>query len=81
LESFRNSAGTTAFRVFALQRSNAARLAIYDLQGKCVKVLFDGVLSRGSHEIALDSRGALKGMYIVRLTTERSTVQRKAVLY
>jgi hypothetical protein len=81
LESFRNSAGTTAFRVFAPQRSNAARLAIYNLQGKCAKVLFDGLLSRGSHEIALDRQGVMKGVYVVRLTMEGTSVQHKAVIY
>ena len=81
LESFRTSAGTTAFRVFMPQRSSAARLAIYNLQGKCVKVLFDGLLSRGCHDIALDSRSGMKGAYVVRLTMEGTSVQRKAVLY
>ena len=80
LECVRNSAGTTVFRVFTPQRSNA-RLAIYDLQGKCVKVLLSGPVSFGSHEIALNDHGTVKGVYVVKLTLDGSTVQHKAVIY
>jgi hypothetical protein len=44
-------------------------------------VFFDGVLSRGSHEIALGSRSTVKGVFVVRLTMEGTSVQRKAVIY
>jgi hypothetical protein len=84
LESFRTGRGTTVLRVFVPQGANnfsAARLSLYDLQGRCVKVLVNGPLSCGSHEVALDRRGALPGTYIARLTVEGSTVQRKVVLY
>jgi hypothetical protein len=84
LECYRNSAGKTVLKFFVSQASvvsSVAKLAIYDLQGRCVKVLMNGPLSRGSHEVALDRRNALKGMYIARLTVEGSTVQRRVVLY
>jgi hypothetical protein len=83
-ESFRNSAGATVFRVFVPQGSNnspAVRLAIYDLQGKCVKVLLNGPLSCGSHQVTLEGRSALKGVYVAQLTTEGSPALCKAVMY
>jgi hypothetical protein len=84
LECVRSSAGTTVLRIFVPRGSNnfsAVRLAIYDLKGMCVKVLHSGSLSCGSHEIALDSRSGMKGVYVVRLTMEGTSVQRKAVIY
>jgi hypothetical protein len=81
LECYRSGTGSTTLRIFAQAGSSATHFAIYDLQGKCVKVLFDGSLSGGSHDFALNSRAVVKGVYLIRLTLDGQTVQRRAVLY
>jgi hypothetical protein len=84
LESYRNTRGAKVLRIFVPQGSNkfsSALLALYDLKGICIRVLFSGPLSCGSHEIALDSRSAVKGVYVVKLTINGMSVQRKAVVY
>jgi hypothetical protein len=80
LESFRRGDGTTIIRIFVPRGSpdhQAARLAIYDLQGKYKKALSAGPLSCGSHEITMNG----KGVYVARLTMEGRSVQCRAVIY
>lgn len=65
--------GGTAIR-YQLPGAEAVRLAVFDVQGREMVKLEDGVRSAGSHEVRWDSRdatGALvpSGTYFVRLST------------
>ena len=68
---------------FSLPHETAVRLAVYDLQGREVAVLADGVMPAGSHEQAWGARGAPAptpaGIYFVRLTAAGQTWVRRVV--
>jgi hypothetical protein len=59
---------------FALERRAAARLAVYDVAGRRVRVLVDAVLEAGEHVATWDGRDAAgaarpSGVYLYRLDT------------
>ncbi len=62
--------GTTELR-FALAAPGRARLAVYDVAGRLIRVLRDGTLPAGNHAAAWDGRGSggpvAGGIYFVRL--------------
>jgi len=77
------SQGPLAFR-YGLARAGWARLAIYDLTGRCVRTLIDGPERAGSKEIAWDGlagegRQAAAGVYFVRLCAEEGEARAKLV--
>jgi dextranase len=62
---------------FTLTAREAAELTIYDLQGRLVQQLPQGMLSAGSHEIAVNGQRLAPGVYVCRLqTASGSAVQR-----
>lgn len=52
---------------FDLPRSSHVSLAVYDMLGREVVKLVDGVRTQGRHSVAFDARGLPSGMYIFRL--------------
>lgn len=54
---------------FTLRTSHIARLTVYDMLGREVAVLVDGVMSAGSHQVSFDGAGLASGIYLVRLTS------------
>jgi hypothetical protein len=61
---------------------SAARvtLAVYDLLGRHVMTVFDGILEPGIHEMPVDGSGMASGTYIVRLVTPRGALSRTICL-
>lgn len=69
-----NPARTGTAFAFGLARGGAARLAIFDAQGRRVRMLVAGELGAGEHRVAWDGRDdagrtAAPGLYLARLTT------------
>ena len=60
---------------FALPAAASATLAVYDVLGRRVAVLAQGVLGAGRHE-ALWEAGTAAGLYVVRLTTPSGVLAR-----
>jgi len=52
---------------FDLPKTGPVRLAVYDVRGREVAVLAEGVLEAGRHEATLDGRGLAAGVYLARL--------------
>ena len=53
---------------FAVQRSQAVRVALYDLLGRQVKVLYDGVAASGQMQaVRIDGSVLPSGLYLVRM--------------
>jgi hypothetical protein len=63
---------------FQLSVLGEARLAVYDILGREVAVLVDGMMPAGSHSATFDGRTLSSGVYIVRLVTAAG-VQSKTV--
>ncbi len=65
---------------FRLRASHVARLTVYDLLGREVAVLVDGVMSAGSHNISFDASHLSSGVYLYRLESAGEVLTRKMVL-
>jgi len=74
----------TAYLSFALPQAGAVRLRVYDLQGRVVATIADGVLPAGRHQVAWTGATlngpARSGVYFVRLQAAGLTLQRALVL-
>jgi len=75
---------TTALR-FGLPETGAVRLAVFDVSGRSVRTLVNGVLPAAEHVFSWDRRddsghAVAAGVYLYRLETERQTITRKLVV-
>lgn len=60
---------------FSLSRPQHATLVVYDMMGRRVKVLVDGVRAAGLHSVSFDASGIASGMYVYVLRTEQHVSQ------
>ncbi|PAP78797.1 hypothetical protein BSZ37_15095 [Rubrivirga marina] len=58
---------------FALGAPAHVRLAVYDVRGRRVAVLADGVRAAGEHAVPFDASGLAAGTYVVRLDAGRQS--------
>lgn len=70
---------------YALPEETAVNLSVYDISGRNVITLVDGIKSRGYHSFRWDGRGKrgkklTSGVYFIRLTANDKTLTRKAVI-
>jgi len=72
------SKGTTI--EYLLTEAGRARLAVYDLQGRCVARLADGPQAAGPHRIQWSPGGLAAGLYFCRLEAEGRVRSQKLVV-
>ncbi len=65
---------------FGLPESAHVSLEVYDMMGRIVRVLMDGVLSEGMHEASFDAGTLPSGAYIYRLVTPAGSHSRTMLL-
>ena len=67
---------------FSLPRGNATRvsLLVFDVLGRTVAVLIDGMLEGGNHAITFDGSRLSSGTYFYQLRTAETTLTRSLVL-
>ncbi|HOT95621.1 MAG TPA: family 10 glycosylhydrolase [bacterium] len=65
---------------FELPQAGTVRLALYDLLGREVAVLAEGMYTAGRHEIHVDGRSLSSGTYLYRLSQGGHTLARKLLL-
>jgi hypothetical protein len=75
----------TASIAFSLPLESRARLAVYDIRGREVRVLIDGSLEAGGHEIFWDRSDKLgssvsPGIYFCRLTCRNASMTTKVIV-
>jgi hypothetical protein len=61
---------------FDLPRAAPVRLAVFDVQGRRVRILADRTFTAGPHEVAFDAKGLASGWYLARLDTPQGTFVR-----
>ena len=71
--------GHTAIE-FRLAETQQVRLAVYDVLGREVTVLIDGVQAAGNYRTEFDASNLAPGMYLYRITTERGTQSKSMML-
>ena len=65
---------------YALPRDGLVRLEIFDINGRRVHRLSDGIQQAGIHEIEWDSAGAASGVYLLRMQAEGFSATRQMLL-
>lgn len=70
---------TTNIR-FSLPASSILHLAVYDVLGREVAVLANGMMSPGEHTVTFEASRLSSGMYVYRLTSDGYSITRKMML-
>ena len=70
---------TTTVR-YTLSRPGRVQLAVYDLLGREVARLKDGIAAAGTHQARVEAKGWASGVYLYRLTTPEGSAARRMVL-
>lgn len=65
---------------FALTRRAEVTVAVYDLRGRRVASLVEGILAAGEHQVGLTANDLPSGTYFVRLDTGAAVVTSKVLL-
>ncbi|MBN1446285.1 MAG: T9SS type A sorting domain-containing protein [Bacteroidetes bacterium] len=66
---------TTSIR-YSIAEADHLSLKVYDIFGRQVAVLVDGVMPAGSYEVSFDGSGVVSGTYLYILTSNGRTLQR-----
>ncbi|MBL8028149.1 MAG: T9SS type A sorting domain-containing protein, partial [Fibrobacteres bacterium] len=61
---------------FSVPEDQKISINIYSIDGKLVKTLFDGPISKGKHNITFNTNNLSSGRYIYRMSGTRSTITR-----
>ena len=65
---------------FSLTKTEQVALNVYDLTGRLISTVFDGVQPAGTYQVTFDAEGLASGMYLYRLESASTTITRKMVL-
>jgi hypothetical protein len=80
LAAYPNPFNPSATIRFTLPRRGEAELAVYDVTGRQVSVLVDGVLTAGEHRVSFDGARLPSGIYFARLTAGGAQATQKLLL-
>lgn len=74
-QPYPNPTNTTTTITYTMRSNTNARIALYDIFGREVAVLADGVQATGDHQLVIDpvQLGLAPGMYFCNMTSEGST--------
>jgi hypothetical protein len=64
---------------YSLFVTGSITLKVYDLLGREVAMLVDGVREAGEHAVHWDASGVAPGIYLCRLTTPAANIGRKMI--
>ncbi|MCG3155713.1 MAG: hypothetical protein DKINENOH_02321 [bacterium] len=79
-QNFPNPFNPTTTIQFDLPRPGRVQLAIYDVNGTCVRLLQEGNLPAGAHAVTFEPRGLASGIYFYRLEAGGFRATRKLLL-
>ena len=65
---------------YSLTNAEQVALKVYDLTGRLVATVLDGVQPAGTYSVTFDAQGLASGMYLYRLESASTTITRKMVL-
>ncbi len=79
-QNFPNPFNPTTLISFRIPKEENVTLVVYDLLGREVRVLVDGIKSAGDHQVLFDASGLPTGVYIYRLRAGEFVESRKMQL-
>jgi hypothetical protein len=65
---------------YTLPSNGRVRLAVFDVMGREIAVLVDGIMPAGRHSVSLDGKNLKSGVYFYKLQSEGATITRKMLL-
>lgn len=65
---------------YFLLEANEVRIVAYDVHGREVAVMADGVQPAGDHEATFDAASLPSGIYVIRLTAGKTTITRRVTV-
>jgi len=65
---------------FDIKKTSFAKLSIYDLQGKLVKILFEGNINPGTYKAGWNAEGYASGIYVYTLEAEGYLLTKRMTL-
>jgi len=78
--AFPNPFNPTTHIRFQLEESARVQLTVYDMLGRQVATLVDGVRGAGMHQVLFDGSGLASGMYVYRMQTGGQVFTQKMML-
>ena len=75
-----NPFNPTTTLAFSLDHTASVRLSVFDIMGREVAVLNDGLLGSGEHQLVFNADGLSSGTYFYRLDSEGRSETRKMLL-
>lgn len=79
-QNYPNPFNPTTTIEFSLDATAPAKLAVYDLNGREVLSLVDGLLAAGPHRLLVDGSRLSSGVYVYRLDADGRSASKKLVL-
>jgi photosystem II stability/assembly factor-like uncharacterized protein len=80
LQNFPNPFNPTTKIKFSLPLKSTVTLRVFDISGKEVSVLVNGVLALGSHEVKFDAKDLSSGIYFYTLKAGEISLTKKMIL-
>jgi len=80
LQNFPNPFNSTTNIFFELSRSSKVNLKVYDLYGREIITLINGIKSAGQHKVQYNATNLSSGVYIYRMVTDNKVLTRKMML-
>jgi len=79
-QNYPNPFNPTTTIAYALKSNGKVRLAVYDLMGKEVAVLVDGIQAAGSHNVEFSASNLTSGIYFYKLAAGNQVFTQKMTL-
>ncbi|MBX2819179.1 MAG: T9SS type A sorting domain-containing protein [Rhodothermaceae bacterium] len=79
-QNFPNPFNPTTSIAYRVESAEHIRLEVFDLLGRSVSVLIDGVVAQGEYTYQFDAGNLPSGMYLYRLSSGSETITRKMML-
>ena len=76
-QNFPNPFNAVTTFSYSLEKSSSVRLKIYDILGKEVEILIDGLLAEGKYRMKWDARDYPSGIYFYLFSDGERTIKRK----
>jgi len=79
-QNYPNPFNPSSIITYELKNTGKIRLAVYDVIGREVAVLVNGVQSEGQHQVTFSANNLPSGVYFYRLETTESSITKKMML-
>jgi hypothetical protein len=79
MDVYPNPFNSTLTIRYNISKSENISLLMYELSGREIAVIDQGVKSAGQHSVSYCNSNLVSGLYLIKLTSERQTIMRKVL--